>query len=54
MNLFSDIRALVIDSLTAMVAEGALPAGDAAPVLPHLSEPSVQARARAVRASKSE
>ncbi|GGB98941.1 arginine--tRNA ligase [Marivita lacus] len=27
MNLFSDIRALVIDSLTAMVAEGALPEG---------------------------
>ena len=27
MNLFSDIRVLVIDSLTAMVAEGALPAG---------------------------
>ena len=27
MNLFSDIRALVIDSLTAMTAEGALPEG---------------------------
>ena len=27
MNLFSDIRALVIDSLAAMVTEGALPAG---------------------------
>lgn len=27
MNLFSDIRALVIDSLNAMVAEGALPGG---------------------------
>jgi arginyl-tRNA synthetase len=27
MNLFSDIRALVIDSLNAMVAEGALPDG---------------------------
>ncbi|WP_299789722.1 arginine--tRNA ligase [uncultured Marivita sp.] len=27
MNLFSDIRALVIDSLTAMVADGALPDG---------------------------
>ncbi|MCX8509722.1 MAG: hypothetical protein ORN49_12750, partial [Rhodobacteraceae bacterium] len=27
MNLFSDIRALVIDSLMAMVADGALPAG---------------------------
>ncbi len=27
MNLFSDIRALVIDSLTAMVAEGTLPEG---------------------------
>ena len=27
MNLFSDIRALVIDSLAAMQAEGALPAG---------------------------
>jgi arginyl-tRNA synthetase len=27
MNLFSDIRALVIDSLTAMVADGALPEG---------------------------
>ncbi len=27
MNLFSDIRALVIDSLNAMVAEGVLPAG---------------------------
>jgi arginyl-tRNA synthetase len=27
MNLFSDIRALVIDSLNAMVAEGALPSG---------------------------
>ena len=27
MNLFSDIRALVIDSLNAMVADGALPAG---------------------------
>ncbi|GAA0304496.1 arginine--tRNA ligase [Rhodovulum strictum] len=27
MNLFTDLRALVIDSLTAMAAEGALPAG---------------------------
>ncbi|MGB0968633.1 MAG: arginine--tRNA ligase, partial [Halocynthiibacter sp.] len=27
MNLFADIRALVIDCLDAMVAEGALPAG---------------------------
>ncbi|MEP1496128.1 MAG: arginine--tRNA ligase, partial [Pseudophaeobacter sp.] len=27
MNLFSDIRALVIDSLTAMTVEGALPEG---------------------------
>ena len=27
MNLFSDIRALVIDSLTAMTTEGALPEG---------------------------
>ena len=27
MNLFSDIRALVVDSLTELTAEGALPAG---------------------------